>query len=103
MSDQDLELYRQHRTGQHKYAYFLLAAAASGIALAVRSTTESTLHWSLIPIGLGVISWGLSFFCGCRHLESVQSQTFANAGLLRVQSGGEPSLGGESLEDQRRG
>jgi len=60
MSDKQLELYRQHRSEQSKYVYFILAAAAGGIALAVRMTTDATLHWSLAPLGAAVLSWGLS-------------------------------------------
>jgi hypothetical protein len=95
MSDRELELYRQHRTEQNKYTYFLLAAAASGIALAVRVTSDATLHWSLAPLGASVISWGLSFYYGCRHLQKGQDVTRANADLLKIQRGEHPLAGPE--------
>ena len=93
--DHDLELFRQHRAEQSKYVYFLLAAAASGIALAVRVTSDAILHWSLIPIGAAVWCWGLSFFRGCRHLQYVQGVTRANAALLQSEQGKLPEAGPE--------
>lgn len=93
--EQDLELYRQHRAAQSKYTYFLLAAAASGIALSVRATADATLHWSLIPVAAAVLSWGVSFFNGCRYLEYLQSITYANADMLRIQRGEHPVVGPE--------
>jgi hypothetical protein len=47
MSDNDLmELHKQHRTGQDKYSYFLLAVAASGIAFSIEKTSGLNLSWS---------------------------------------------------------
>src|SRR6266404_4481704 len=93
MSDQDLELFRSHRAEQSKYVYFILAAAAGGIALAVRMTADATLHWSLIPLGVAVLSWGLSFYHGCRNLQSVQEVTAKNAQQLKIGRGDDPVVG----------
>jgi hypothetical protein len=90
-SDQQLEVYRQLRTSQDKYIYFLLAAAGAAIALAVNQTQGLTLNWSQLPLGAGVVLWGLSFFFGCQHLAYVSSTLFANAELLKVESGRAPS------------
>ncbi len=93
MSEKQLELYRLHRSEQSKYVYFILAAAAGGTALAVRMTTDATLHWSLAPLGAAVLSWGLSFYFGCRGLDAVSVLTRANAELLQVQNGEHPKAG----------
>ncbi len=93
MSDKELELFRQHRTEQSKYVYFILAAAAGGIALAVRMTADATLHWSLAPLGAAVVSWGLSFFYGCRNLQYVQEVTAKNAQQLKFARGSDPVVG----------
>src|SRR3990172_1762121 len=94
-TDRDLELFRQHRAEQSKYVYFLLAAAASGVALAVRVTSAATLHWSLGPLGAAVLCWGLSFFHGCRHLQYVLGVTRTNAALLQSERGELPTVGPE--------
>jgi len=95
MPEQDLELFRQHRAEQSKYVYFILAAAAGGIALAVRVTSDATLHWSLIPLGVAVLLWGLSFYHGCRLLQCIQVLTRANAELLQAERGEHPKAGPE--------
>jgi len=78
---------------QHKYVYFLLAAAASGIALALNRTAGTPLsrgHWVL---GLAILSWGISFFCGCSHLDYFITVIYANAEYLKVRAGQEPEVG----------
>lgn len=92
-SDSELELYRTLTQSQQKYTYFLLAAAAAGIGLAVRVTSNATLHWSLIPLAAAVLAWGISFIQGCIHVMYTQSTTYANAELLRVQRGEHPKAG----------
>jgi len=92
-NDHDIELFRLHRDEQSKYVYFILAAAAGGIALAVRVTADAKLHWSLIPLGAAVVSWGLSFYHGCRNLQSVQEVTAKNAQQLKIARGDDPVVG----------
>ncbi|MGE0554684.1 MAG: hypothetical protein AB7R55_14745 [Gemmatimonadales bacterium] len=87
MSDRDLELYRQHREGQTRYVYFLMAAAGSGIVLAVKDSAAAVLHWSLIPLGAAVLAWGASAVAGILVIEYGQSITATNVDLLRAQRG----------------
>ncbi len=94
MTDQnELEVYRQLRTSQDKYTYFLLAAAASAVALSVNRTTGATLSYWQTPLGLAVLCWGLSFYFGCRHIAYVNSTLYTNSVLLRVQGGTRPVAG----------
>ena len=88
MVDNDLiEIHRQHRTGQEKYTYFLLAVTASAIAFAVQKTSGLKLTWSMVPLGLAVVLWGLSFYFGCKNLLWVQTAIYANYSLLQLQKG----------------
>ena len=84
------EIWREHRTSQDKYTYFLLAAASAAIAFAVQKTDGLMLSWELAPIGLAVIAWGGSFYCGCKNLVWVQSSLFANYNLLQLRNGSHP-------------
>ena len=93
-TDQQIEIYRQHRTAQEKYVYFLLAAAGAAIALAVNQTQGAKLDWSQLPLASAVALWGLSFFFGCKHLQYVESTLYANADLLKVEAGEHPEVGG---------
>jgi hypothetical protein len=91
-----LEVHKQLRTVQDKYTYFLLAAAASAVALALNRTQGRVLEWSMIPLAIAVLFWGASFFCGCRYLVYIGSILRANFELLRVQKGMDPELGDNS-------
>lgn len=86
-------MYDRLATGQTRYTYFLLAAAASAVALALNRTIDSPLSWSQMTLGLAVLCWGLSFFFGCRHLGYVNSSVYANLELIRVQRGDHPETG----------
>ena len=87
------EVYRSLREAQTKYTYFLLAVAGAAIALAVNQTQGAAITWYQIPLALGVLSWGLSFFFGCGHVSYVNSALYANAILLQVHSGQHPEVG----------
>jgi hypothetical protein len=89
-----LELQKQHRTGQEKYTYFVLAAAASAIAFAVQKTDSLEVSWSMLPLGLAVLAWGMSFYFGCKNLNWVQAATFANYNLLCLKQGVHPQQPG---------
>ena len=93
MSEDTREVYRALREAQNKYTYFLLAAAGAAMALSVNQTQGVALAWSQVSLGAGVLSWGLSFFFGLRHLGYVTSTLYANAELLRVESGQHPEFG----------
>ena len=86
-SENELEVYRQFRTSQDKYTYFLLAAAGTAIGFSVHRTEGMRLSWWMIPLGIGVLCWGVSFWAGCLHLQYMASSLYANIGLLKVQAG----------------
>lgn len=85
-----IEIHKQHRTGQDKYTYFLLAVTASAIAFSVQKTTDLELTWSMLPLGLAVAVWGTSFYFGCKNLLWVQTSISANYSLLQLQKGVHP-------------
>jgi len=88
--DGERELWLQHRAGQDKYTYFLLAITASAIAFAVQKTSDATFSWTLAPLGLAVLAWGGSFYCGCKNLIWVQTALMANYNLLQLRRGAHP-------------
>lgn len=87
------EVFRVLRESQSKYTYFLLAAAGAAIGFSLSQTKEVSLAWSQVPLGLAVLLWGVCFFCGCRHLAYVNSALYANAVLLKIESGQHPEVG----------
>ena len=91
MADQDLlEIHKQHRTGQDKYTYFLLAVTASAVAFSVQKTTGLKITFSLLPLAAAVLFWGISFYFGCKNLIWVQTSIYSNYSLLQLQKGVHP-------------
>ena len=88
-----IEAYRQLRTSQDKYVYFMLAASASAIAYALNRAQDRSLSLSLIPWGVALVLWGLSFYFGCINLAYVNSTLYANIELIRIQRGTHPKAG----------
>jgi hypothetical protein len=88
-----LEMYRQQRTHQEQYVYFLLAAAASAIAYALNRAEDRALTLILIPWGIALILWGLSFYFGCRHLNKIDTIIFQNIEGIKIEAGRNPKIG----------
>ncbi|MDP3799106.1 MAG: hypothetical protein Q8R06_18510 [Polaromonas sp.] len=84
------DLHKAHQTGQQKYTYFLLAAAGAAVGFAVQKTEGLKLSLWLLPVALATVSWGASFFFGCRHLIWVQTTIYANFNLLQLTQGSHP-------------
>lgn len=81
-----IELQKQHQTGQDKYTYFLLAITASAIAFSIQKTDTLKITYSLIPLGLAVLIWGMSFYFGVRSILYIQSCIHANYALVRLKN-----------------
>ncbi|MBI2783290.1 MAG: hypothetical protein HYX64_04285 [Gammaproteobacteria bacterium] len=91
MADNELiEIHKQHRSGQDKYTYFLLAVTASAVAFSVQKTSGLKLVWPMLPLGFAVLLWGISFYFGCKNLIWVQTSIYANYSLLQLHKGVHP-------------
>lgn len=95
-SEHELELYRQLRTGQDKYVYFILAAVGACLAFSLNQTKNAELSFYQIPLGLAVSSWGLSFLFGCLKLKYTNATLYANITMLKIKSGSHPEVGSNS-------
>lgn len=91
-SENGRQIHNQLRSAQDKYVYFLLAVAASAIAFTAQITKDSVFSNALIPLGVAVIFWSLSFYCGCRNIQYTNSNMFANFELLKVEAGEHPEV-----------
>jgi hypothetical protein len=99
-NDDLLELFRQHRESQDKYAYFMIAVAGSAIAFAIQKSESAEMTWPLLPLGLAILSFALSFCCGLKRLEWTSAALRANLAWLQLRRGtypGQPPPG-ESTE-----
>jgi hypothetical protein len=68
--DESIERYYSY---QEKNVYFLLAAAGSAIGFAITQTKVEQLSYCHILLGISVLSWGFSFYCGQNFIEFLTS------------------------------
>ena len=92
-TETEFEIYRALRSMQAKHTYFLLMAAAGGIALAASQTQGVALSLRNIALVLALGFWGLSFFHGCRYVNYVSSELYLSQKLWKVQAGEYPDIG----------
>jgi len=90
MSELKEQIAQQLGDAQSKYTYFLLAVAGSAIAFAVPRTTDRPLDYTLLLLGFAVLSWGGSFFAGCRNRAYFSSTLYSNLALLQLQDSTHP-------------
>ncbi|MDV6342979.1 hypothetical protein [Nitrosomonas sp. Is37] len=63
------ELYKIATETTAKYIYFLLATSGAAIACSVQVAEMSKFSWPLTFLVLALLSWGLSFYAGCKSLQ----------------------------------
>ena len=85
-----LHLNKQHAENHSKYVYFLLAATGAALGYALQKLDASTYSGSAW-LGLAAIGlWLGSFFCGCKHITTIQSAIMSNYQLMQLNSGVHP-------------
>jgi hypothetical protein len=75
------DLIRQFRDQQQKYTYYLVALCVASIAFSVNKTTGLPLSASQIPLGLALLSWSASIFCGLTFITRITSSLYTNVQL----------------------
>ena len=90
--DARTHLFRSLTDENSKYTYFLLAAAGAAIGFAITQTRGAGISIWMLPLAAAVLSWAVSFFCGCRHLQERQSLLFENHEFLHLQDGQYPGI-----------
>jgi len=91
--EEQKEIQSQFRNQQEKYVYYIIALSIAAIGFCVYKTSGQEIKMSQIPLGLSVISWGLSVFCGLRFLKYSISILFANNTYFEIIKGNYPEIG----------
>lgn len=84
---EQLELHKEFRDKQEKYAYYLVALCVASIGFSVTQTTGQTLKWIQLPLGLAILSWGISIICGLRFIGLIVSSIYRNSIYLDMVQG----------------
>jgi hypothetical protein len=86
MGEIQKELVKKFRESQEKFVYYIIALSVSAIGFAIYRTVDKELNLTQIPLGLSVLSWGISIYCGLNFLKFYISQLFDNAIYLEFKS-----------------
>jgi hypothetical protein len=91
--DEQKELRDAFRQQQERFVYYVIALSVTAIGFSIYKTTGQSLKWSQIPLGLSVLTWGLSIYYGLSFLKYSISTLFSNNTYLNIQKGQEPWVG----------
>ncbi|MCB1937550.1 MAG: hypothetical protein KDF59_16605 [Nitrosomonas sp.] len=101
-----LELHKLAAETTAKYIYFLLATSGAAIAYSVELADPSKLSWSLLLLVLALLSWGVSFYAGCRSLQfniSVHNLSFEARQVTENIETGQKKLEPQYFNELREG
>ena len=80
------DIYNNLLAQGSKYTYYLLSIAAGCIALTLKRIENLTIELNLILVGLAILSWGLSFICGCYNRRYLKHLLASNFNLIQEQN-----------------
>ena len=87
MSDQKTILVQEFRQHQSKYVYYIIALCVTGIGFAIQKTNGQPLRYTQISLGLSVMTFSISIYCGIRFMHYVMNALYINAELIDVSEG----------------
>jgi hypothetical protein len=64
-----LEIQKQYRENQSKFIYYLIALSVASIGFSINITIGQKLNYSHFLLGLAILNWVLSVFCGFQFLK----------------------------------
>ena len=85
--EEQRDIQRQHRQGQSKYTYFLIALSVSSIAFSIQKTINEPLILRQIPLGLAVLSWAFSIYSGLTFLQKGLDILYTNNAYFEALKG----------------
>jgi hypothetical protein len=55
------------------FTQFIIAANGALIAYAIKQAEDRPLEYKLIPLGLAILAWAISFYCGISSIRKIVS------------------------------
>ena len=100
MEETHKELKIQFLQYQERYVYYLLALTVSAIGFSIYRTTGVVLKLTQIPLGIAILSWGFSIYCGLTFIKYVLSNIYSSISFIDVQMGRYPDIGNVTWKQQ---
>jgi hypothetical protein len=91
--DEQLEIQKQHREWQEKYAYYVIGITIAAIGFSINLTLNQSLKISQIPLGIAILFWGMSAFLGLRFITTLIGFLYVRNGFLNIIQGIDPISG----------
>lgn len=103
--EEQIEIRNQFRQQQEKFIYYLIALSVTAIGFSVYKTTGQQLKLTQIPLGMSVLCWGFSVFCGLQFLKYSISTLYANNVYFDIIQGRNPEIKNhqQKIEDATSG
>lgn len=83
--DVKFEIYRSLSQLQEKFVFYLIALNVAAIGFAVYLTMDKPLVLTQIPLGMAVVSWGLSIWFGTNYLKKLIDSKSINFEMLKLE------------------
>jgi hypothetical protein len=93
MMEEQKEIQKQFRQQQEKYTYYVIALCVAAIGFSVHKTIGLPLKWIQIPLGIAVLAWGASIYCGLNFIRYTLSTLYANNAYFDIIQGQYPDIG----------
>lgn len=91
--EEQREIQKQFRQQQEKFVYYLIALSVTSIGFSVYKTIDQPLKLIQIPLGISIISWGISIFCGFNFLKYLISTLYSNNEYFNIVQGRNEEIG----------
>jgi len=80
--ERKMEVFRQHRETSQKYIYFALTINGAAIAYCIGLKIPDPVSWVYLFQLVAIVSWGFSFYLGCRYIFKILNVNALNNLLL---------------------
>ena len=93
MEEIQQQIIKEHKERQEKFVYYIIALTVSCIGFAIYNTLDAKLQFIQIPLGIAVLSWGISVYCGIKFLKTVLALLYDNIRYYDVKNGNDRDIG----------
>jgi hypothetical protein len=93
--EEQKEIRVQYRQQQEKYTYYIIALCVTAIGFSIHKTSGLPLACKQIPVGIAVLSWGASIYCGLKFLRGGLGVLYDNHQYYEIIQGRDPDIGKE--------
>ena len=92
-------LINDFRSQQQKYVYYIIALSVTSIGFSIFQTMNEPLKNTQIPLGIAILSWGISIFCGLLFMRYIISSLYTNIEYIDIVKNTHPDVTNNTQKD----